>query len=93
MATHKSAEKRNRQNIKLRERNKANRSAAKTMAQKALEEIRKDAKAALGAITAAISVLAKTAHKGSIPKKRASRKVSRLMKARNKAMGTTSART
>lgn len=92
MATHKSAEKRNRQNIKLRERNKANRSAAKTMAQKAVDEIRKDAKAALGAITSAISVLAKTAHKGSIPKKRAARKASRLMKARNKAMGSASAR-
>ena len=46
MATHKSAEKRNRQNIKLRERNKANRSAAKSVAQKAMEEIRKDAKSA-----------------------------------------------
>lgn len=92
MATHKSAEKRNRQNIKLRERNKGNRSAAKSMAAKAMEEIRKDAKSAIGAITEAVSVLAKTAHKGSIPKRRAARKTSRLMKARNKALGTSSAR-
>lgn len=88
MATHKSAEKRNRQNIKLRERNKANRSAAKTAAMTTLELIKKDAKSALAAIANASSVIAKTAHKGSIPKKRAARKISRLYKARNKAMGT-----
>ena len=86
MANVKSAEKRNRQNIKRRERNRSNRATVKTVAQKTLELIRKDAKAAVGAISNAASVLAKAAHKGSIPKRRASRKISRLQKARNKAM-------
>ena len=86
MANVKSAEKRNRQNIKRKERNKGNRSVAKTTALKALELIRKDAKSALAAISEAASVFAKTAHAGSIPKGRAARKVSRLYKARNKAL-------
>lgn len=92
MANHKSAIKRNRQIIKRREINKTNRSAAKTMAQAALDEIKKDATNAMNAIALAASSLAKTAHKGSIPKRRAARKISRLYKARNKAMSTSSAR-
>lgn len=86
MANVKQAEKRNRQNIKRRERNKANRSAAKTVVQKASLAISKDPKNASQALAEATSVLAKTAHKGSIPKGRAARKISRLHKARNKAM-------
>ncbi len=85
MANVKSAEKRNRQNIKRRERNRANRSEVKTIAHRALEAIRTDVKAAAVAVTKAASVLAKAAHKGAIPKGRASRKTSRLQKARNKA--------
>jgi small subunit ribosomal protein S20 len=88
MANHKSAEKRNRQTIKRTVRNKANRSAVKTAAQKAVEAIRKDAKAAAVVISEAASVLAKAARKGSIPKGRAARKISRLQKARNKALST-----
>jgi small subunit ribosomal protein S20 len=86
MANVKSAEKRNRQNIKRRERNRSNRAAVKTVAQKTLEVIRKDAKGAVAAIQNAVSVLAKAAHKGSIPKGRMARKISRIYKARNKAL-------
>ena len=86
MANVKSAEKRNRQNIKRREKNRGNKSAAKTAAHSALEAIRKDAKGALKVISTAASILSKNAHKGGLPKKRAARKISRLYKARNKAL-------
>jgi small subunit ribosomal protein S20 len=87
MANNPSAAKRARQNVKRRERNKGNRSFVKTVAQNTLEKILKDPKNALAAISEAASVLAKTAQKGSIPKGRAARKLSRLHKARNKALG------
>ncbi len=91
MANHKSALKRNRQAIRRTEHNKSNRSAAKTAAHKAIAAIKQDAKKAQSAINDAASVLAKTAAKGSIPKKRAARKISRLYKARNKMLATASA--
>ena len=87
MANVKSAEKRNRQNIKRRAHNQGKRSAVKTAAQSALEMIRKDAKAAVAALSDATSVIAKAAQRGTIPKGRASRKISRLHKARNKLLG------
>lgn len=93
MATHKSAAKRNRQAIKRTERNKANRSEAKTASQRVIEAVKKDPKSADAVLSQAVSTLAKTAHKGSIPKKRASRKISRLHKARNKALGSAGATT
>jgi small subunit ribosomal protein S20 len=86
MANVKSAEKRNRQNIKRRERNRSNRAAVKTIAQKTFEAIKADAKGAMAALSEAASALAKAAQKGTIPKGRAARKMSRLQKARNKAM-------
>lgn len=86
MANVKQAEKRNRQNIKRREHNRASRSAVKTSAVKAIDAIRKDAKAASSALSETTSVIAKAAHRGAIPKGRASRKISRLHKARNKAL-------
>lgn len=92
MANVKSAEKRNRQNIKRRKRNNANRSVVKNAAAKALEEIRKDAKSAIKTLSEVASIIAKGAHKGAIPKKRASRKISRLHKARNKALSTSGAK-
>lgn len=91
MANHKSAEKRNRQSIKRRERNRSNRSTVKTATQKASEAIRKDAKGSAAVISSTASVLAKAAHKGAIPKGRASRKISRLQKAKNKALASTNA--
>lgn len=91
MANHKSAQKRNRQNIKRRERNKGNRSLVKSVARDAFEAIAKDPKGSLKTISETVSVLAKTAHKGSIPKARASRKISRIYKARNKALAAANA--
>lgn len=84
MANHKSAEKRNRQAQLARLRNKSNRSAMKNSIRKvdaalvaaaAGEEV--DTKEAL---RNAISRIAKTASKGTMHKKTASRKISRLTK-------------
>ena len=81
MANHKSAEKRNRQAQVRRLRNRINRSKMKTAVRQLNEAIEEgtveDAKAAL---QTAIPVIAKTASKGTIHKKNASRKISRLTK-------------
>lgn len=81
MANHKSAEKRNRQAQVRRLRNKINKTKMKTAIKK-LDEVvaagsTEDAKAVL---VEATSVIAKTASKGTIHKKTASRKISRLTK-------------
>jgi small subunit ribosomal protein S20 len=91
MANVKQAEKRNRQNIKARKRNRANQSVVKTAATKALAAIAADAKSALKVLSESASAIAKAAHKGAIPKGRASRKISRLAKARNRAVASTKA--
>ena len=81
MANHKSAEKRNRQAQVRRLRNRINRSKMKTAVRHLNEAIEagsvEDAKTAL---QTAIPVIAKTASKGTIHKKNASRKISRLTK-------------
>ena len=81
MANHKSAEKRNRQAQVRRLRNRINRSKMKTVVRNLNEAIEtgavEDAKTAL---QTAIPVIAKTASKGTIHKKNASRKISRLTK-------------
>ena len=85
MANHKSADKRNRQAQVRRMRNKINKSKMKNAIRKVNEAVdagaENDAKEAL---QAAISVIAKTASKGTIHKKTGSRKVSRLTKRVNK---------
>ncbi len=85
MANHKSAEKRNRQAQVRRLRNRMNKSRMKTELRKVNEAVaagaEDDAKVAL---RQAISVIAKTASKGTIHKKTASRKISRLTKRVNK---------
>jgi small subunit ribosomal protein S20 len=88
MANVKSAEKRNRQNIRRRIRKSAARAQVKTVAQKTMEIIRTNAKGATDALRDATSVLAKAAARGTIPKGRMARKISRLHKARNKAVAT-----
>ncbi|MCG2823930.1 MAG: 30S ribosomal protein S20 [Desulfurivibrionaceae bacterium] len=81
MANHKSAEKRNRQNQLQRLRNRSNKSKMKGVVKKVLEAIElKSGDQAQEALKAAIPVIEKTAVKGSIHKKNASRKVSRLTK-------------
>ncbi len=85
MANHKSAEKRNRQSQVRRIRNRANRTRMRN-AIKAVDAAidtgsQDDAQVAL---SVAIPVIARTASKGTIHKKNASRKVSRLTKRVNK---------
>jgi small subunit ribosomal protein S20 len=85
MANHKSAEKRDRQAKIRRLRNRMNKTAMKTVVRQVEEALvagsEEQAKAAL---QVAIPMIYKTATKGSIHKKTASRKVSRLTKRVNK---------
>ncbi len=85
MANHKSAEKRNRQAQAARLRNKINKTKMKSSI-KALDEavIAGAADAVKDALREATSVIAKTASKGTIHKRNASRKISRLAKRVNK---------
>ena len=85
MANHKSAEKRNRQSQVRRIRNRANRTRMRN-AIKAVDTAidagsQEEAQVAL---KTALPVIAKTATKGTIHKKNASRKISRLTKRVNK---------
>lgn len=81
MANHKSAEKRNKQAQVRRMRNKMNRTRMKTSIKKVDEAVVAGTKdAAQDALKSATSVIAKTASKGTIHKKNASRKISRLTK-------------
>ncbi len=88
MANHKSAEKRNRQAQVRRMRNRVNKTKMKTAIKK-LDEV-----VAAGSMDEAkeilpktASVIAKTASKGTIHKKTASRKISRLTKRVNAMNG------
>jgi small subunit ribosomal protein S20 len=79
VANHPSAEKRNRQRIKRTTRNRAVKSAVRTQ----IKDVRaaidaKDAQAAKDALEQATKAIDKAAGKGVLPKKAASRKVSRL---------------
>ncbi|MDG4474602.1 30S ribosomal protein S20 [Thiovibrio frasassiensis] len=81
MANHKSAEKRNRQNQLHRLRNRSNKTKMKGVVKKVLEAVElKSGEQAQEALKLAIPIIEKTAVKGSIHKKNASRKVSRLTK-------------
>ena len=81
MATHPSAEKRDRQNKKHKIRNTAVKSRTKTEIKKviaAVEEL--DRESSEKALKSAITVIKKAASKGVYHKNNASRKVSRLTK-------------
>lgn len=81
MANHKSAEKRNRQAQVKRVRNRGVRSKMKTVIKNLNEAIETgNAEEAKTALATAVPVIAKTASKGTIHKKNASRKISRLTK-------------
>ncbi|MFP3982915.1 MAG: 30S ribosomal protein S20 [Desulfurivibrionaceae bacterium] len=85
MANHKSALKRARQNEVRNSRNRANKSKIKTVVRRVNEAI--DSKApeeAEKALQEAIPVIQKAATKGTLHKKTASRKVSRLTRRINK---------
>jgi small subunit ribosomal protein S20 len=88
VANHKSAEKRNRQAQIRRLRNKINKTRMKTSIRKLDEVVAAGtAEEAQVALKEATVIIAKTASKGTIHKKTASRKISRLAKRVN-AMGT-----
>lgn len=79
MANHKSAEKRNRQAQIRRLRNRINRTKMKNVVRSLNEAIDSGSvEEAKEALQAAVPVIAKTASKGTIHKKNASRKISRL---------------
>jgi len=85
VANHKSAEKRNRQAQASRLRNKINRTKMKTIIHKVDEAVLAGtADVAKDALKEATSVIARTASKGTIHKRNASRKISRLTKRVNK---------
>jgi small subunit ribosomal protein S20 len=82
MANHPSAQKRNRQRVKRTLRNRAIKSAVRTHVKSVREAVAaKDAKTAQTALTQATVALDKAAGKGALPKKTASRTVSRLASA------------
>jgi small subunit ribosomal protein S20 len=85
MANHASAEKRNRQRITRTERNRAGKSALRTEVKKARTAVTAQPKEAAAAVKSAVSTADKTASKGVIPKKRASRLKARLARALHKA--------
>ncbi len=81
MANHKSALKRNRQNLVRRSRNRANKTRIKN-AVKAIDAAIAESSLenAQAALKLAVPVICRAAVKGTIHKKNASRKVSRLTK-------------
>lgn len=81
MATHKQALKRHRQSLKRRDRNRRIKRTLATFVKKARAAVETAPAEATESVRAAVSMLARGASKGVIPKKRASRKISRLMKA------------
>lgn len=81
MANHKSAEKRNRQATVQRVRNRAIKTRMKNVIRLVDEAVAEGSiEKAKEALQAAIPVIARTGSKGTIHKKNASRKVSRLTK-------------
>jgi len=80
MATHKSAMKRNRQNIRRRERNRVAKSAIRTEIKKARTAIQNGEKSAAQTTINAEKMLARASRKGILNKKTASRLTSRLAK-------------
>ena len=83
MANHPSAEKRNRQRIRRRERNQAQVSRVRTFVKRAEAEIASaDGKVD---IKEAVRLLDKAAQKGIVKRKTASRKISRLTRAATNA--------
>ena len=94
MANVASAEKRNRQRIKRRERNLQHLVPMRTRVKRAravLDKAQESPETVEPTVAVAIQQLAKAAQKGVIHKKTASRKISRLTKALNKVKPTLAA--
>lgn len=86
MAHHKSAQKRIKQSLKKRDRNRNAKGALRTVIKQFQAALVKGPEEAKGVLETAVPVIAKTASKGIIHKKNASRKISRLTIRLNKAM-------
>jgi small subunit ribosomal protein S20 len=85
LATHKSAEKRARQNVRREDRNQSLRSALKTFEKRVRTAVeKKDQKLAAEALKTFVSAFDKAASKGIIHAKKAARKVGRLSALVNK---------
>jgi len=88
MANHKSAKKRARQALQRRARNRQVRGGVRTAIKRTRQAIDQgESEAASTALRGAERLIRKAATKGVIPKKRASRQVSRLAKQRNALEG------
>lgn len=86
MATHRSAEKRHRQSLKRRTRNREAKSAIKAEVKKVLDKTETGSVAeAKTELKSAARKLDKAVSRGIIHKKKAARKISRLAKAVNKS--------
>ena len=85
MARHKSAQKRARQDVERRERNRALRTRTRSVVKALREDLTAGAAGLDEKLREAERALRKAASNGVIPKRRASRLVSRLTKARNRA--------
>ena len=83
MANTKQALKRHRQSLERRDRNRYNRVTARTNLKQAREALASKSGDAEAAVLTAIKRLDRVASKGAIPKKRAARLKSRLMKQLN----------
>lgn len=86
MANHKSAEKRHKQSLKKRDRNRAAKATLRTVVKKFDAALATSPEEATEALAQAIPLINKTASKGIIHKKNAARKVSRLSKKLYKAI-------
>jgi small subunit ribosomal protein S20 len=80
LATHKSAEKRARQDAKRRDRNRVVRSRTKTVVKSLRADLDAGARGLTEKLREAEGALRRAASQGVIPKRRASRLVSRLAK-------------
>jgi small subunit ribosomal protein S20 len=89
VAQHKSAKKRARQNVKRRDRNRSIRSSLRTAVKGVYTALEgSDGEVGETAFRAAESSIRRAASKGVLSKKQASRGVSRLAKAQNRAAAT-----
>jgi small subunit ribosomal protein S20 len=86
LAHHKSAQKRIKQSLKKRERNRIVKGALRTVIKQFQTSLVKGSDEAKGVLDTAVPVIAKAASKGIIHKKNAARKISRLTIKLNKAM-------
>lgn len=85
MVRNKTAEKRHRQSLKRRDRNRHFTSMMRNAVKKARAAVEDNAEGAASAVREACSVIARVAQKGVIPKTTAARKISRLATALSKA--------